>query len=132
MARLQLGDNSLDKAQLRKIFKDIDQADAELDTLKSAYMTRCKRPRKKIRDARKHAKGLGIDMAAFSVAIKDRRARWRIDARRHGLEPGEQQALDAIMAALGDYASTDLGKAAVRRAGNLADDLAGGLDDLNA
>jgi hypothetical protein len=126
MARLQLGDNSLDKAQIRKIFKDIDEADAELESLKSAYMTRCKRPRKKIRDARKRAKGLDLDMAAFAVAIKDRRAEHRIEARRRGLEPGEAQALDAIMAALGDYASTDLGKAALRQAAG-----ADALDDLH-
>jgi len=126
MAGLRLGDNSLDKAQIRKIFKDIDEADAELDALKSAYMTKCKRPRKKIRDARKLAKGLEIDMAAFAVAITNRRAERRIEARIRGLEGGEAQALDAIMAALGDYASTDLGKAAVRQAAG-----AGVLDDFD-
>jgi hypothetical protein len=122
MGRLRLGDNSLDKAQIRKIFKDIDEADAELDALKSAYMTKCKRPRKKIRDARKHAKGLDIDMAAFAVAITNRRAGRRIEARRRELEPGEISALDAILAALGDYATTDLGNAALRRA-TAADEL---------
>lgn len=125
MARLALGDNSLDKAQIRKIFKDIDEADSELETLKSDYMTKCKRPRKKIRDARKRAKALELDMAAFTVAIKNRRDERRIANRRAELEQAEELALDAIMMALGDFASTGLGQAAVRKAAGEAEAIEG-------
>ena len=116
MAALAMGDNSLDKKQIAKIFKDIDAADEELAKLQSEHMIKCKQPRKKIRDARKDAKGLGLDMTAFAVAIKNWRDRQRIEHRRAELEPGEQAALDGIMAALGDYASTELGAAAIRKA----------------
>lgn len=113
---LPFGHNSQDKAKIASFFKDIDAADEELATLKSAYMTRCKRPRKKIHEALLSAKAAGTDMAAMRALIAERRDERRIKRRREELEPGEADAMDSIGAALGDFGSTELGKAAIGKA----------------
>jgi hypothetical protein len=124
---LPLDHNRIDRAQITKIFQEIEAADAELLSLQSSYMNACKEPRKKIREAKKAAKGLDVDMAAFNALIAEQRDERRIDKRRAALEPGEEEALNELIEALGELRETELGQAAINRAEGSA-----ALDSLSA
>jgi uncharacterized protein (UPF0335 family) len=62
-----------------------------------------------IRDVYAEAKGAGFNVAALRQIV-------RLRKQDKGERDARQSIIDAYMAALGDYATTDLGKAAMARA----------------
>lgn len=113
---LPLGHNSVDKNRIASFLKDIKAADDELASLKSAHMTRCKKPQKRIKGAMISAKAAGLDMAAFRTLVAEYRDRRRAEARRDKLEADEVASLDLLKAAVPDFfESTELGRASKRR-----------------
>lgn len=94
---MTLGGNS--KEQLRSIIERVEA----LEEQKSAIAS-------DIKDIYHEAKGNGLDPKAIKAIIRRR--------KQDADEVAEQEALiEAYRAALGDFASTDLGQAAVQRAG---------------
>lgn len=101
---------------VESLLKKIAASHDNLDTLRGEYMARCKGPRGKIKDAMATAKEHDLNMSAFRELVKE-----HLDARKKKkriaeLEQDDVSALDEMIAALGPFADTALGEAAVRRA----------------
>jgi hypothetical protein len=116
MASLLQGSNSIDKQQITSLINDIDAADTELSRLRSAFMTRCKAPRKKIRGAMAQAKEAGLNLNAFRALVAEHRSLRQNQERIAKLDDEDADALTPMRQALGMLAETALGKAALDRA----------------
>jgi uncharacterized protein (UPF0335 family) len=95
------GHNSLDRDSLRDIVSRIEAAEDERIAASE-----------NVRGMYAEAKSQGYDVAALRQVVKLRRQdKAELEAR--------QAVVDSYLKALGDYASTDLGRAAVSRAAGL-------------
>lgn len=104
--------NNLVEGLLKKIAKSHD----DLDTLRGEYMSECKVPRGKIRDAMAVAKESGVNMLAFRELVRGHLAERKRRKRIAALENDDKAALDEMLEALGPFADTALGQAAMLRA----------------
>lgn len=103
--------NNIIEDLLKKISKQHD----ELDTLRGEYMAECKGPRGRIRDLMGTAKENDLDMPAFRELVREHLDERKKQRRLAELEGDTRAALDDMIAALGPFADTELGAAAVRR-----------------
>jgi hypothetical protein len=107
--------NGYDGEELHAFLKSIATQHDELDKLKAAHMAKCKGPRGKIKSTMKSVRESEINVNAFRVELKkfldDRKHQKRVEA----LEPDDAEAHEMIRQALGPYADTPLGQAAVKR-----------------
>jgi uncharacterized protein (UPF0335 family) len=94
----------------------IDKQDDELDHLRGQYMAACKGPRAAIKDVMASAREAGINMKAFREVLSAHRSDRRHDKRVNALEADDQASYAEMMEALGEYADTPLGAAALKRA----------------
>jgi uncharacterized protein (UPF0335 family) len=108
--------NGFNAEQLKGYLDEITVADNELLSLKSDYMLKCKGPRAQIREIMAAAKEAGINMKALREVVADDRARRRRERCIDALEADDLQDYEAMCEALGDYGSTPLGAAALKRA----------------
>jgi hypothetical protein len=90
----------------------------ELDSEQGAYMQRCRQIRDGIKRVIVEAVDAGIPRREFRAVIKTRRLENKLERIREDLEPGEVETFDQIRTALGDYADTPLGAAALAQAGD--------------
>jgi hypothetical protein len=121
------GSNGFDGDQLDKYLDQIHDADDELVALKTEHMRACKVPRGKIRSVMTQAKAEGLNMAAFRAVVAKARAERKVDQTIAELEADDKADFEAMQAALGDYGSTPLGEAALKKAAPKDD---GALDRL--
>jgi hypothetical protein len=110
------GGNGFTGQQLDKYIKEIDQADDELIELKIDHMNACKGPRGRIREVMKEAREAVDNIAAFRALVAKHRAERKIEARIAEMEADDRDDYEAMQDALGAFADTDLGKAALRKA----------------
>ena len=108
--------NGYDGEEIKRFLGMISDQHDELDKLKSAYMTKCKGPRGKLKNIMKEARDSEINLNAFRVEVKK-----YLDERKHqkrlaGLEDDDAEAYNMIVEALGGLGDTPLGKAALARA----------------
>jgi hypothetical protein len=94
----------------------IDRADDELASLQGSYMSQCKGPRGVIREVKDSAREAGVDMPAFNVLLKGHRADRKHAKRVAELEGDSITAYEEMAEALGEFASTPLGGAALEGA----------------
>jgi hypothetical protein len=106
-----------DGDQLNGYLDAIAMADDELLSLKSDYMTKCKTPRKKIRETMGSAKQAGMNMTALRELVREDREKRRRERRIAEMEADDLSDLQAMQVALGEFVDTPLGQAAMRRAG---------------
>lgn len=88
----------------------------ELASEKGEYMNRARQIRESIARVLVEAKDAGIPKKEFKTVIKARQLENRLEHLRDDLEPDEAETFDQIRLALGDYADTPLGQAALARA----------------
>jgi hypothetical protein len=93
----------------------IDHEHDALDTLKSEYMTACKGPRSRIKQTLKSARESDINMGAFRELLAKHLSDRKHDKRLAELEADELEAYNLMVDALGEYAKTPLGEAALAR-----------------
>jgi hypothetical protein len=105
-----------DNAAISGYLAAIDEADDELASLRGGYMAQCKGPRATIREIRDSAREAGINMPAFSVLLKGHRDERKQAKRIAELEGDDAGAYEEMQAALGEFASTPLGSAALEGA----------------
>lgn len=110
------GSNGYDKVKLKQFVDAIEREQDKLDELKIDHMNACKGPRGRIKQITKAAREEDIDIDAFRVTLKR-----RMDERKHAkrvaeLEDDSRDAYEMIEEALGEYADTPLGQAALARA----------------
>jgi hypothetical protein len=110
------GGNGFTGEQLDNYIKEIDHADDELIELKIDHMNACKGPRGRIREVMKEARETVDNIAAFRAVVAKHRAERKIAARIEEMEADDRDDFDAMQEALGAFADTDLGKAALRKA----------------
>lgn len=110
------GSNGFNAEQLEKYLKPIDKADDELLDLKVKHMSLCKGPRGKIRDAMATAKEAGINLVAFRELVALRRADRAQERRIADLEADDLADYNSMCEALGEFADTPLGAAALAKA----------------
>src|SRR5262245_45475189 len=110
------GSNGFDGDQLSGYLGQIDAADDKLLELKSQHMLACKTPRAKIRETMKAAKEAGLNMTSFRAVVAAHRAERKIDAKFAELEADDAADYEAMREALGDFGSTPLGDAALKKA----------------
>jgi hypothetical protein len=107
--------NGYDGEALKRFLKSIDKQHDELDKLKSEHMSNCKGPRGKIKETMKAVREAEINMPAFRVELKKHLEMRKHEKRVAALEADEADALQLIEEALGEYADTPLGQAAIAR-----------------
>jgi hypothetical protein len=108
------GSNGFDGAEIQKYLDTIDEADAELASALGSYRNSCKAPRARIKNAMKMAKGAGLNMTAFAEVVSVRRAKQKADARVAAMEHDDRDDYQAMVEALGTFADTPLGAAALQ------------------
>jgi uncharacterized protein (UPF0335 family) len=90
----------------------------ELASEKGEYMNRARQIRESIARVLVEAKDAGIPKKEFKTVIKARQLENKLERIRDELEPDEVETFDQIRLALGDYADTPLGAAALAQAGD--------------
>lgn len=104
------------KSTIEDMLKKLGKQHDELDALRGEYMAACKGPRGRIKDLMAIAKEDDLSMPAFRELVKEHLDERRRARRVAALENDEANELSAMIAALGEFADTALGQAAVRRA----------------
>lgn len=108
--------NGFDKDVLKAFVDQIDGLKDEISSTMGTAMRECKGYRDDIRDVYASAKDKGIPIKALKaeVALRDLdRQKAKIIA---GLEDDDEQSLEKIQEALGDFASSPLGEAVLKEA----------------
>lgn len=133
MAREQRdGSNGKHDGELiERYLGEIDKADDALTELKVEHMSACKGPRGKIRALMKEARETLPSIEAFRTIVAAHRSERKIEQRIAELEADDLQEFERMQEALGAFADTPLGDAALKKAKPKG---GGGekLDDLRA
>jgi hypothetical protein len=101
---------------LENYLRAIDEQDDALDTLRADYMNDCKGPRGRIKVTMSEIREAGINIVAFREILSERRAERRHQKRLGALEDDDLHAYEDMERALGEFADTPLGEAALDRA----------------
>jgi hypothetical protein len=105
-----------DNSELRSYLNAIDGHDDELASLRGTYMNACKSPHEAIREVLTSAREAGVNMKALRVLLKGHRNDRKQAARVAELETDDAAAHAEMIEALGEFADTPLGSAAVEGA----------------
>lgn len=101
---------------MNEVLHEIEGCLADLLSERGAYMNRCRAIRERITAAYDQAKDAGLPRKALKTLVKNREAVRKIEERIAALEEDEAANYAALQAALGDFADTPLGEAAMSRA----------------
>lgn len=115
------GSNGFDGEQLERYLDEIDKADDKLLKLKSDHMLACKAPRAAIKGVMKEARNAGVNMNAFRSVVAKHRSERKIEEQIAQLEADDHADYQQMLIALGDFGTTELGEAALKRAEPPAD-----------
>ena len=108
--------NGYNGDKLNGLLSEIAKIDDELASMKGEYM-QAWGPRSRIKDILATAKESDINMVAFRVLLAKHRDERKHERRAEGLEADDRSVLDVMLAALGEYADTPLGQAAIASVG---------------
>jgi hypothetical protein len=111
-----MSDDATDNTSINGYIEAIDRADDELLSMRGSYMSQCKGPRARIKEAKDSAREAGVNMAAFNVLLKGHRADRQQAKRVAELEGDDVAAYQEMETALGAFADTPLGSAALESA----------------
>jgi hypothetical protein len=107
--------NGYDGDQLKEYLEAIEAEHDELDKLKSAHMLACKGPRGRIKETMAAVREAEIKMPAFKAVLARRLAERKLARQVAELEDDDAHAHELMLAALGEFANTPLGRAAIAR-----------------
>lgn len=102
--------------ELQGYLAEIDRHDDELANLKGSYMEQCQGPRAAIKEIIVAADEAGHNPVAFRAVLKTHRADRAEEKRIAALDMADRSDYESMMAALGPYADTELGQAALAKA----------------
>ena len=108
--------NGFDGQALAGYLNRIDEADDELATLQCEYRNQCRGPRGTIKLIKQEAHDAGLNAAAFAEILTLHREARAAERRKAELEPEDIDDLEAMQEALGPFADTELGTAAMAKA----------------
>ena len=107
--------NAPESEDVQRAVRDIEDRYTELASEKGAYMLRCRRIRESMKGDYERASTRGISQKLLKLIIKERSLEREIDHLAHDLENDERSELEMLMERLGDFATTELGLAAVAK-----------------
>jgi uncharacterized protein (UPF0335 family) len=110
------GGNGFDPNKVREYVNQIEGHLSDLLSEQGAYMARCRGIRESITGVYDDAKASGIPRQELKVLIKTRELERKAIQLREDMEADQQGTFDMLRDALGDYANTPLGEAALSRA----------------
>jgi hypothetical protein len=108
--------NGYDSDELKSYLDSIDAEDEKLLSLQSDYMNLCKGPRGRIRETIATAKEAGVNMVAFRMVLEKHRMAKRHQRHVEELEADDGNSYQKMLDALGVFADTPLGVAALDKA----------------
>jgi hypothetical protein len=111
--------NTPDSEDVQRAVREIEDRYIELASRKGSYMLECRHIREAMARDYDRASERGISKKLLRLIIKERELERRIDGLAVDLEHDERSELEMLMEKLGDFASTELGLAAVAKV-NLA------------
>jgi len=114
-----LSNSAYSKEKLEGFLSEIDRYDDIIATEKGRYMQACVAPRDGIKEVITAAKEAGVNPVAFRNALKAHRDERAQEKRVAALDIADRADYETIMAALGAYADTELGQAALDSARRL-------------
>lgn len=122
--------NGYDGEKIKAYVEKIEAYFAEMESSKGAHMKRCREIRDSIDVVYEEAKALGIPKKALRTHVKLRQLEAKKEQLVEKLGDDEVDEFQAMSEALGEFAATPLGMAALqRRQPSLEDRVA--LDSLN-
>jgi hypothetical protein len=104
------------EAMVRGLIEEIDAMDEEIARAKAVCAEVCAEPRAQIKAIKARAKEEGISPVAFAEVLKQHRAARAEHVRLAAMEPDDRSEFERLEAALGVFAETPLGAAALARA----------------
>lgn len=108
--------NGFDPAIAGSFVNRIENLYSDIATEKSEFMTRCKSIHGDIKEVLTEAKNAGIPKKALRNVVKQRALLNKVEDIRNDLEGDDQDSFDQLVIALGKFADTGLGAAAVQAA----------------
>lgn len=108
--------NGFDPAIAQGFVQRVENLHSNLATEKSEFMTRCKVIHSDIKEVMTEAKNAGIPKKALKNVVKHRALLNKAEDVRNDLEGEDQDSFDQLLHALGSFAETGLGEAALKAA----------------
>lgn len=108
--------NGFDPAIVGSFVSRYENLNGDLATKKSDFMNDCKITHGDINELLNEAKGAGIPKKALKSLVKQRSLERKIEDVRNDLEGDDQDSFDQLALAMGVFAETDLGAAAMKAA----------------
>lgn len=105
--------NTFDPKRVEKIVNKIEHEHEGLLTERMSYMGKCRPYRERIGQHYEEGIGFGIPKAVLKAKIKERALLRQIDGIPDDFEDDERETYEQLSQALGEYADTPLGKAAM-------------------
>jgi hypothetical protein len=110
--------NGFDPDRVGQAVKSIEAIEAEIASMTGEHMAACKVKRGRIALIKKEAKkAWGIPRVELNALLKERSLQRKVDAVRADLDGDQVDTVEMLAVALGKFADTPLGKAAVAKAG---------------
>lgn len=105
--------NGFDPAIVNSFVTRIENLYSDIATEKSEFMSRCKVIHGDVKEVLTEAKNAGIPKKSLKSLIKQRDLQNKIEDVRNDLEGDDQDSFDQLCLALGAFAETGLGAAAM-------------------
>ncbi|MEE7460649.1 hypothetical protein MFUR16E_04545 [Methylobacterium fujisawaense] len=116
------GQNTPDGTFLGEMFKSYWRIEDDKNSLRQAHRTKVGQLTAQQTDVKTLVKDKGYSLRAFNELINEEKDRRRVANRQAGLEDDDVDALEAMKNALGAFADTPMGRAAMKAAGASDDD----------
>ena len=107
---------NLDYGKLSTFVRDLDRHDSEIDHLKGEHMTRMSAVRERIGNVYDLIRKAGFDLAAVKFNRREEKLEEAVKKHRANAEADTVETAELILAQLGAYADTPLGRAALSAA----------------
>ncbi len=107
------GHNGVDPGKVKRYVREIEAEQTEIDGIMADARASCLPHAEEIAKLKKAAAENGIPKKELAAALRYRRLEAKKQAIRSGLHEEQRDTYDQIQQALGDYAETPLGQAAL-------------------
>ena len=109
--------NTIDAAEAKRFVAEIEGCLEELLSLRGTYMADCKAVREQIKGWKDQANDAGVPRKALNIELKRRELEKKIAGLIEDADEDDAALANQIREALGDYAGTPLGQAALGESG---------------